>query len=97
MANGNANPAQSVLDVNATMGHNLPKSLRIYAFGAHLGGQSVLEDSAAPGPAVGHPQSNLTLVNRQSTYAHNDPAGAYPNNVFFDHLVPFLDKVSDHS
>jgi len=37
--------------------------------------------------------SNLTLVNRQSTYSHNDPAGAYPNNVFFDHLVPFLKKI----
>ena len=32
--NGNANPAQSVLDVDATMGHDLPKSLLIYAFGA---------------------------------------------------------------
>ena len=31
--NGNANPAQSVLDVDATMGHSLPKSLLIYAFG----------------------------------------------------------------
>ena len=38
VANGNANPAQSVLDVDATMGHDLPKSLLIYAFGARLGG-----------------------------------------------------------
>ncbi len=37
---------------------------------------------------------NLTLVNCQSTYSHNDPAGAYPDNVFFAHLVPFLGKVS---
>jgi hypothetical protein len=37
--------------------------------------------------------SHLTLVNRQSTYSHNDPAGAYPDNVFFDHLVPFLKKI----
>ncbi len=37
---GNANPAQSVLDVHATMGHSLPKSLRIYAFGARLGGRA---------------------------------------------------------
>ena len=41
----------------------------------------------------GIPASNLTLVNHQSTYAHNDPAGAYPNNVFFDRLVPFLGRV----
>ena len=38
----------------------------------------------------------LTLVNRQSTYAHNDPAGAYPTNDFFDHLVPFLKKIGSH-
>ncbi len=29
VANGNANPAQSVLDVDATMGHHLPKNLLI--------------------------------------------------------------------
>ena len=40
VANGNANPAQSVLDVDATMGHNLPKNLLIYAFGAHLAAPS---------------------------------------------------------
>jgi hypothetical protein len=36
----------------------------------------------------------LTLVNRRSTYAHNDPSGAYPHNVFFSHLLPFLRKAS---
>ena len=36
------------------------------------------------------PKRNLTLINRHSTYAHNDPAGAFPHNVFFAHLVPFL-------
>jgi hypothetical protein len=36
---------------------------------------------------------NLTLI-RQSTYAHHDPAGAYPHNVFFLHLVGFLRKVA---
>ena len=44
--NGNANPAQSVLDVDATMGHSLPKDLLIYAFGARLGGAGVPEDAA---------------------------------------------------
>jgi hypothetical protein len=38
--------------------------------------------------------SNLTLANCQSTYSHNDPAGAYPNNAFFSRLIPFLGKVS---
>ncbi len=37
VADGNANPAQSVLDVQSTMGHDLPHSLLIYAFAAHLG------------------------------------------------------------
>jgi pimeloyl-ACP methyl ester carboxylesterase len=94
--NGNANPAQSVLDVDATMGHDLPKNLLIYAFGARLGGAGVLEDARILAGQSHIPLSNLTLVNRQSTYSHNDPAGAYPNNVFFDHLVPFLAKISSH-
>ena len=41
-------------------------------------------------------QRNLTLINRQSTYSHNDPAGAYPRNVFFAGLVPFLSSVGAH-
>ena len=94
--NGNANPAQSVLDVHAIMGHDLPRSLLIYAFGARLGGPAVLEDARILAEQSHIPLSNLTLVNRQSTYAHNDPAGAYPNNVFFDHLVPFLSKIDSH-
>jgi pimeloyl-ACP methyl ester carboxylesterase len=92
--NGNANPAQTVLGVKATMGHDLPKNLLIYAFGARLGGAAVLS-SAQQLAAQSHiPASNLTLLNRQSTYAHNDPAGAYPNNDFFNELIPFLNKVA---
>jgi hypothetical protein len=92
VANGNANPAQSVLDVDATMGHNLPKTLLIYAFGARLGGASVPADAQLLAQQSGIPQSNLTLANYQSTYSHNDPAGAYPNNAFFNRLIPFLGK-----
>jgi len=94
VADGNANPAQSVLGVDATMGHALPKNLLIYAFGAHLGGQTVLDAAKVLARQSDIPMDNLTLVNRQSTYAHNDPAGAYPNNVFFQDLVPFLVKVT---
>ncbi len=94
--NGNANPAQSVLDLDATMGHDLPTGLLIYAFGARLGGAGVLEDARILAEQSHIPLGNLTLVNRQSTYSHNDPAGAYPSNVFFSHLVPFLEKVSSH-
>jgi pimeloyl-ACP methyl ester carboxylesterase len=92
VANGNANPAQGVLDVDATMGHNLPKNLLIYAFGARLGGASVPADAQLLAQQSGIPRSNLTLADYQSTYSHNDPAGAYPNNAFFDRLIPFLGK-----
>ena len=96
VANGNANPAQAVLGVDATMGHALPKNLLIYAFGARLGGASVLTAAQLLAEQSGIPARNLTLVNRQSTYSHNDPAGAYPSNVFFARLVPFLEKISSH-
>jgi pimeloyl-ACP methyl ester carboxylesterase len=96
VANGNANPAQSVLDVHATMGHSLPKDLLMYAFGARLGGQGVLDSTTALAQQSGIPLANLTLINRQSTYAHNDPAGAYPNNAFFQGLTSFLKKVASH-
>jgi pimeloyl-ACP methyl ester carboxylesterase len=92
--NGNANPGQSVLDVDATMGHSLPKNLLIYAFGARLGGASVPQDAQVLAQQSGIPMDNLTLANYQSTYSHNDPAGAYPNNAFFNRLIPFLGKVS---
>ncbi len=93
VADGNANPAQSVLDVQSTMGHDLPHRLLIYAFAAHLGGTGVLTATRILAQQSGIPASHLTLIDEHNTYAHNDPAGAYPNNVFFSHLVPFLAKV----
>ena len=39
----------------------------------------------------GIPASNLTLVNRANTYAHNDPNSAAPDvNKFLKKLIPFL-------
>jgi hypothetical protein len=93
--NGNANPAQTVLGLDATMGHQLPSNLLIYAFGARLGGAAVVQDAQTLARQSGIPAGNLTLVNRQSTYAHNDPAGAYPKNDFVQNLLPFLQKVAD--
>jgi hypothetical protein len=90
---GLPNPAQAVLDVHATMGRHLPRSLRIYAFGAALGGPGVPLAARQLANQSHIPLRNLTLLNRQSTYAHNDPAGGYPENVFFAHLVPFLKKI----
>jgi hypothetical protein len=93
VAEGNANPAQAVLDVQATHGSDLPKGLRIYAFGAY-GGQAILDAATTLANQSQIPSSNLTLVNRQGTYAHNDPAAAYPTNEFFTNLVHFLMQIS---
>jgi hypothetical protein len=82
-----------VLDVHATMGRRLPRSLRIYAFGAALGGPRVLLAAKRLAAQSHIPPRNLTLINRQSTYAHNDPAGAFPKNVFLARLLPFLERL----
>jgi pimeloyl-ACP methyl ester carboxylesterase len=91
---GNANPAQKVLGVDATMGHRLPRSLRIYAFGA-FGGTAITQDAAALAQQSRIPRSHLLLVSRKGAYAHNDPASAYPHNVFFSNLMTFLAKVAN--
>jgi hypothetical protein len=93
VANGIANPAQQVLDVRATHGRDLSKRLRMYAFGAALGGQRVLDATKALAAQSGIPERNLLLVNRASTYAHNDPAGASPKNDFLTGLLRFLRKL----
>ena len=95
VANGNANPAQTVLDVHATKGAELPKSLFIYAFGASLGGAGVTTTAQLLADQSEIPADHLTLVDRSGTYAHNDPAGAAPDNEFLGALLPFLEKVAD--
>ena len=94
VAAGNANDAQGVLDVRATHGHDLSKRLRIYAFGAALGGQRVLDGATVLADQSGIPHDQLTLVNGEANYAHNDPAGASPTNEFLDNLMPYLKKVA---
>ncbi len=93
VGNGITNPAQRVLGVDATMGRRLPKRLLIYAFGARLGGAGVLLDAQSLAAQSGIPAGNLLLTDRASTYAHNDPAGAYPRNAFFGGLLRFLHRV----
>jgi pimeloyl-ACP methyl ester carboxylesterase len=88
---GIANPAQEVLDVDSTHGRDLG-DLPIYAFGAALGGQRVLDAAQVLATQSGIPQRKLTLVNRSATYAHVDPLSAHPQNDFVDSLVPFLKK-----
>jgi pimeloyl-ACP methyl ester carboxylesterase len=93
VADGNANPAQSVLDVHAIHGDDLGRHTPIYAFGAALGGERVLDAARVLAAQSGIPDSKLTLIDRSSTYSHNDPSAASPNNVFVDNLIPFLAKV----
>jgi len=93
VAAGNANDTQSILDVHATHGRDLPKRLRMYAFGAALGGQRVLDGATILADQSGIPQDQLVLVNGEADYAHNDPAGASPNNEFLRNLTPFLNKI----
>ena len=93
IAAGNANPAQEILGVRATHGDELPKRLRIYAFGAALGGDRVLEAARILARQSGIPKRRLTLVDRSRTYSHNDPSSAAPRNAFVANLVPFLEKI----
>jgi hypothetical protein len=90
VANGIDNPAQAVLGMHATMGKSLPKDLRIFAFAASLGGTGVVETARLLAQHSGIADANVTLVDRHETYAHNDPAGAYPKNEFVDGVIGFL-------
>jgi hypothetical protein len=94
VGNGNANPAQSILDVKAIHGSDLPKGMPIYAFGAALGAQRVLDGARLLAQQSGIPDRKLTLINRADTYAHNDPSAASPENEFLENLIPFLDEVA---
>lgn len=94
IAAGNANPAQDVLDVRATHGSDLPRRLQIYAFGAALGGERVLDAARTLASQSGIPEQNLLLIARPDTYAHNDPNSAYPRNEFVDGLTRVLAKVA---
>ena len=93
VAAGNANPAQAILDVHAIHGDRLPKRIRIYAFGAALGGQRVLDAATTLAQQSHLAADHLTLIDRHDTYAHNDPNSAFPNNAFIDGLVPFLESI----
>src|SRR5271165_757435 len=96
VADGNANPAQAVLGEDAIHGSELPTSLHILAIDSELdkllgGGFNTLEAAEVLAAQSHIPSSNVTLVEEENVYAHNDPAGAYPDNEFMSHLVPFLE------
>jgi pimeloyl-ACP methyl ester carboxylesterase len=92
VGNGLANPAQKVLDVHATHGRQV--RVPIYAFAAALGNTRVLGAARALARQSHLSSRELTLLDRHATYAHNDPAGAFPKNDFLSRLVPFLRKIA---
>jgi pimeloyl-ACP methyl ester carboxylesterase len=93
VADGNDNPAQDILDVDATHGHDLAKTMRILVFGTSLGNQRVIDAANALAQQSGIKAGKMVRLNRASTYAHNDPNSAFPDNEFVDKLVPFLEKI----
>ncbi len=98
VAEGNANPAQEVLGEHAIFGHELPQSLHILAINSELdklfgGGFSTLDFAEVLAEQSHIPAENVTLIDEENSYAHNDPNGAYPENEFMNHLVPFLEGV----
>ena len=95
VAAGNANPAQGVLDVHATHGADLPRGLKLLGFAAALGGQRVLDATKALAKQSRIPSRNVTLIDRHTTYAHNDPNTASPaRNAFLKKLVPYLKGIA---
>lgn len=94
IGNGTASGAEQVLRLHATLGRRLPHTLRIYAFGAALGGRTILGEARALAVQSHIPLRQVTLVDRHAGYAHNDPNGAYPHNAFVAHLIPFLDRIA---
>ena len=94
VGDGIPNPAQAVLNVHSTDAAKLPKRLRILAFGAALGGSRVLTAAQILAQTAHIPKKNLKLIDRQTSYAHNDPNSAYPKNAFLKRLIPFLEKIS---
>jgi pimeloyl-ACP methyl ester carboxylesterase len=104
VADGNQNPAQEVLGEHAIHGHELPKSMKILAINSELDkavgpGFSTLTAAETLAAQSGIPAENLTLIDKETEYAHNDPAAAEPEgniegNAFYSGLVPFLEGLA---
>jgi pimeloyl-ACP methyl ester carboxylesterase len=89
---GIKNSAQATLGVRATHGRDV--KVPIYAFETSLGKGRVLKAARKLARQSGVPRSDLTLVERSSTFAHIDPVAAAPEkNDFLSTLVPFLRKL----
>ncbi len=98
VGNGIPNEAQEVLGEHAIHGESLPTTLHILAINSELdkhfgGGFTTLTFAEDLAKQSKIPPENVTLINEENTYAHNDPNGAYPTNAFVEALVPFLNGV----
>ena len=98
MAEGNENPAQKVLGEHAIHGHELPTSLKILAIDTELDKATSRTAAEILAEQSGIPAENLTLINKESEYAHNDPAAALPGgniegNAFYTAVVPYLEGI----
>ena len=98
VGNGIANPAQEVLGEHAIYGEQLPTTLHILAINSELdklfgGGFTTLTFAEDLAKQSKIPMENVTLINEENSYAHNDPNGAYPTNAFVEALIPFLKRV----
>ena len=99
VANGISNEAQEVLGEHAIYGEHLPTSLHIIAISTELdkdlgGGFSTLNFAEDLAMQSHIPMEQVTLINEEDSYAHNDPNGAYPTNVFFEALIPYLEGLA---
>ena len=94
VAAGNRNPAQEVLDVQATHGNDLG-GLPIYSFAARLGGSRVLSAARTLAAQSRIPEDDLTLLNHKRDYAHLDPLAAGPENAFVESVAPWLRSLED--
>ena len=94
VANGNPNPAQKRARRRFHPGPQPPTESAASTPSLPISAERECSvDARVLAQQSGIPMSHLILIDEQSTYAHNDPAGAYPTNIFFNHLVPFLKKV----
>ena len=95
VGDGNANPAQAVLDVHATHGADLRACGSTRSAPRSAGGGCSTPPGRWPtSPASRH---NVTLVDRHDGYSHVDPVTADPHNDFVDNLTPFLGRIGGGS
>ena len=81
--------------MRAIHGDDLSKRLRIYAFGASLGGQRVLDAAKALARQSGIPKRQAEAGRpARDLLAQRPQLGRVPKNDFVKYLIPFLKKIS---